>query len=176
VRILMMNNYNRIQIVQGDITTETVDAIVNAANTDLWLGSGVAGAIRSKGGPTIQDECNRHGAIELGSAALTTAGNLPSKYVIHAAAMRLGEAPTAASIGKAVRNSLMIANREQIEAISFPALGTGVGGFSMQDAARIMIGVAVTFLNENEYPERVRFVLFDKSGYEVFKKALDSYV
>ncbi|MDP8239980.1 MAG: macro domain-containing protein [Candidatus Hatepunaea meridiana] len=166
---------DRIQIIQGDITAETVDAIVNAANTDLWLGSGVAGAIRIKGGSSIQEECNRHGAVELGGSALTSGGNLSARYVIHAAAMRLGEVPTADSIEKTVLNSLLIANQERMGTISFPALGTGVGGFSMLEAARIMIGVIVTFLNENEYPERVRFVLFDKSGYEVFKKAQDDF-
>ncbi len=163
---------DRCKIVQGDITAESVDAIVNAANTDLILGSGVAGAIRVKGGPVIQDECNRHGPIELGGAALTTGGYLQAKYVIHAAAMHLGGKPTAESIRNATLNSLKIARREQMTVISFPALGTGVGGFSMSEAAEIMLSTTVEFLRENDYPEMVRFVLFDSHARDVFEEML----
>lgn len=158
----------RIQIAEGDITSEAVDAIVNAANTDLILGAGVAGAIRQKGGPAIQEECNRHGPVELGGAALTGGGDLPAEYVIHAAAMHLGELPTAESITEATRNSLKIAHQEQFNTISFPALGTGIGGFSMKEAARIMLNTVAEFLRENEYPRTVRFVLFDEHGFNIF--------
>ncbi|NQT33858.1 macro domain-containing protein [bacterium] len=169
-----MDFKDRIEIVQGDITAESVDAIVNAANTELILGSGVAGAIRVKGGPAIQDKCSRHGPIELGRAALTTGGYLQAKYVIHAAAMHLGGKPTAESIRNATLNSLKIAHKEQMPVISFPALGTGVGGFSMSEAAEIMLSTTVEFLRENDYPKVVRFVLFDSHAHDVFEEILDS--
>jgi len=168
-----MNALARITIVQGDITSEKVDAIVNAANTDLLLGAGVAGAIRSRGGSSIQLECNRHGPVELGGAALTGGGDLPARYVIHAAAMHLGGSTTAESIAKAVLSSLRIAEREQLGTVSFPALGTGIGGFPMDEAARIMLRETIAFLNDNEHPENVRFVLFDEQAFRVFKNVLD---
>ena len=167
-----MEAVERIEVVRGDITTEQVDAIVNAANTDLVLGAGVAGAIRVKGGSSIQDECNAHGPVELGAAALTGAGDLPARYVIHAAAMRLGTAPASGSIRSAVLNSLRIAERERFHTISFPAIGTGVGGFSMEEAAKIMLEETLYFLRDHEYPERVRMVLFDEAGRNVFAEFL----
>ena len=117
-----------IEIVQADITSLAVDAIVNAANNHLVLGSGVAGAIRSKGGPSIQAECDRIGVIRVGDAAITGAGELPAKFVIHAASMG-DELVSERSLRDSVRNSLIKGEDAGIQSIAFPAIGTGVGGF-----------------------------------------------
>jgi O-acetyl-ADP-ribose deacetylase (regulator of RNase III) len=163
---------NRVEVVRGDITAEPVDAIVNAANTDLLLGSGVAGAIRLKGGPAIQDECRRIGPIGLGEAALTGGGALPAKYVIHAASMRLGGAPTADSISRALLNSLKIAAQQKFTVVSIPAIGTGIGGFPVEEAAALTFKVLSDFLPAHRYPERIRVVLYDDRAYDIFSAAL----
>ncbi|MCF7811027.1 macro domain-containing protein [bacterium] len=168
----MLSINDRIQILKGDITNEKVDAIVNAANTDLILGAGVAGAIRCKGGASIQQECDLHGTVELGGAALTGGGDLPAKHVIHAAAMHLGSQPTADSIANATLNSLSLASSKQFNTISFPALGTGIGGFSMEKSADVMMAVVKDFMRNNDFPVIVRFVLFDETGFNVFQNKL----
>lgn len=160
----------RIEIVQGDITEERVDAIVNAANTQLMLGFGVAGAIRMKGGRSIQEECDEQAPVELGEAALTDGGELNARYVIHAAGMRLGGHPTEDSIQLATTNSLVIAYEHKFDVVSFPAIGTGIGGFSMEKAAEIMLGITTGFLVEREYPRKVRFVLFDSKAFQEFER------
>ena len=152
----------------GDITTEREDAIVNAANTDLILGGGVAGAIRIKGGPSIQQECDVYGPVVLGEAVLTGAGDLPAEYVIHAAVMDLGGLPTMHSIRDATISSLEIASEEQFNSISFPALGTGIGGFDMAQAAHILLTATLDFLHSHIFPRWVRFVLFDELALEEF--------
>ena len=121
----------------GDITTYDGDAIVNAANNHLRLGAGVAGAIRQAGGPTIQRECDAHGPIRVGEAAITSAGTLAARWVIHAAAM--GDEPVSAhSIRESTAASLALAARYEVRRIAFPVLGSGVGGFDFAEAARIM--------------------------------------
>src|SRR5690349_17371068 len=116
-------------ITQGDITDADVDAVVNAANNDLQLGGGVAGAIRRKGGPSIQDECNGIGTIPLGEAAITGGGTLKAKYVIHAASMQLGGRTTAEALEASTRNCLVRAEEKKLRSIAFPAIGTGIAGF-----------------------------------------------
>jgi O-acetyl-ADP-ribose deacetylase (regulator of RNase III) len=126
-----------ITVRQGDITTFEGEAIVNAANNHLVLGAGVAGAIRRAGGPTIQEECDRHGSIRVGEAALTGAGTLRARWVVHAAAM--GDEPVSeSSIYDSTRASLALAARQGIHRIAFPVLGSGVGGFDFAEAALIM--------------------------------------
>lgn len=122
---------------QGDITTYTGDAIVNAANNHLVLGSGVAGAIQAAGGPSIQAECTRHGLIKVGEAAITGAGNLAVRYVIHAAAM--GDEPASArSIHESTAASLALAAGHDIKRMAFPVLGAGVAGYPFAESATIM--------------------------------------
>lgn len=162
---------DRIEFLKGDITAENVDAIVNAANTDLLLGAGVAGAIRTKGGASIQNECDAHGPVELGGAVLTGGGHLPARYVIHAAGMRLGGYPTEDSIRLATLNSLKIASENKFTTVSFPAIGTGIGGFSMSQAARIMLTVAHGFIAEHDFPRKIRFTLYDTEAFQEFKEA-----
>lgn len=163
---------DRIKIVEGDITALEVEAIVNAANNRLILGSGVAGAIKRKGGPAIQEECGRIGPIEIGGAALTTGGNLPAKWVIHAASMGLGVPTTEESLRASTLASLQIARDKLMETVAFPALGTGVAGFPLERCAEIMIGEAVKYLKENEYPREVWFCLWGEEARGVFEGAL----
>jgi O-acetyl-ADP-ribose deacetylase (regulator of RNase III) len=127
----------QILVRQGDITTYDGDAIVNAANNHLVLGAGVAGAIRQRGGPSIQEECDRHGPIQVGQAAVTGAGDLTARWVIHAAAM--GDEPVSKrSIRESTEASLGLAAKHGIRRIAFPVLGSGIGGFEFRDAATIM--------------------------------------
>ncbi len=127
-----------VRIAQGDITGFEGDAIVNAANDRLILGSGVAGAIRKKGGPEIQEECNRHGPIRVGEAAVTGAGRLPARYVIHAAV--LGAEPASyGTVRRATRAALEEARKLGLQTVAFPLLGTGVGGLDAETVARTMI-------------------------------------
>lgn len=128
---------SRISVRQGDITTYDGDAIANAANNHLQLGAGVAGAIRRAGGPTIQEECDRHGPIRVGEAAITSAGNMAVRWVIHAAAM--GDEPVSEqSIRESTLASLQRAAENGVKRIAFPVLGSGVGGFDFERAATLM--------------------------------------
>src|ERR1035437_862258 len=118
-----------IHIEQGDLTTYKVDAIVNAANNDLELGGGLAGAIARKGGPDIQRECFEHGPVEVGQAAITGAGRLPAKFVIHQASMQLGGLTTADALRTSTAAVLKIAEEKGLRTLAFPATGTGIAGF-----------------------------------------------
>jgi O-acetyl-ADP-ribose deacetylase (regulator of RNase III) len=160
----------KIYFVKGDISEMAVDAIVNAANTDLVLESGVAGAIRRRGGAIIQAECERIGSIRLGATAVTTGGNLRAHYVIHAACMRLGEKATADSIRLATRQSLLRAEEKTIKSIAFPALGTGMAGFPVEQCAEIMIKVILDHIQVRTSLEKIYFVLFDDATLKVFEE------
>jgi len=160
----------KIHIVQGDLTEQDVDAVVNAANNDLQLGGGVAGAIRRKGGPAIQEECDRIGSIPLGEAAITTGGRLKARYVIHAASMSLGEATTEKNLRLSTRNSLLRAKEKGLKSIAFPAVGTGIAGFPMRRCAEVMLEEAAAHLKGPTSLEDVRFVLYDRPAYETFLK------
>lgn len=155
--------------LKGDITDMAVDAIVNAANTDLVLGAGVAGAIQRKGGSRIQEDCDAIGPIRLGEAAVTTGGNLRANYVIHAASMRLGGQTTAESLRLATRNSLLRTEEKTIKSIAFPAIGTGVAGFPMEECARIMLTEVLHHLKSRSSLEKIYFVLYDDAALKVFE-------
>jgi O-acetyl-ADP-ribose deacetylase (regulator of RNase III) len=162
-----------LEILRGDITAVAVDAIVNAANNDLVLGSGVAGAIRTKGGPSIQRECDEIGPIPVGEAAITGAGNLLAKHVIHAASMSLGSRTTAESLVASVKNSLLRADERELHSIAFPAIGTGVAGFPVDDCARLMVQTIREHLDTGDSSlERIVFVLFDRPAYDAFERVL----
>lgn len=167
-----MEILERIEIKQGDITDEAVDAIVNAANTDLILGAGVAGAIRRKGGEVIQRECDACRPIPLGGAIVTTGGALPARFVIHAAVMHWGGEVTEKSIRDSVAAALRLAAERRFRGVALPALGTGVGGWDLADAARIILEAVWLHLSTNAYPETVRIVLWDDRAREVFGSAL----
>ena len=165
-----------LEILQGDITNQTTDAIVNAANSDLILGAGVAGAIARKGGPSIQEECNRHGPINVGEAALTGAGNLRCKWVIHAAGMALGRPVTASALESCTRASLDLCREHNISSISFPAIGAGIGGLDRNICAETMLKVARQYLEQFDTPKKIVFVLYDKPSFDIFQKTLRKIV
>jgi O-acetyl-ADP-ribose deacetylase (regulator of RNase III) len=163
---------SRINLQQGDITDAEVDAVVNAANTELQLGAGVAGAIRRQGGPAIQQECDAHGPVPLGEAALTRGGNLKAPYVIHAASMHLGGFTNEQSLREATVNSLKRATEKQLTSIAFPAIGTGIAGFPLDRCAQIMLNEVRQHLSGQTSLQRVAFVLFDVAALRVFEQAL----
>jgi len=160
----------KIVIQQGDLTEMETDAIVNAANNDLILGAGVAGAIRRKGGDAIQRECNEIGSIPVGYAAITTGGNLKAKYVIHAASMGLGTLTTAETLRRSTAHALHLAAERDLKTIAFPAVGTGIAGFPMQECAEIMLQAAAEHLRNGSSLETIYFVLFDEQAREVFER------
>jgi O-acetyl-ADP-ribose deacetylase (regulator of RNase III) len=163
----------RIVIQQGDLTDMDTDAIVNAANNDLHLGAGVAGAIRRKGGEEIQRECDAIGSIPVGYAAITGGGKLKARHVIHAASMQLGGQTTAANLRTSVAHSLRIAAERGLKTIAFPAVGTGIAGFPLDECATIMLQEAAVHLKGESSLEKIYFVLFDDRACEVFKRALN---
>ncbi len=160
----------RIYFMKGDITEMEVDAIVNAANNDLVLGAGVAGAIRRKGGPRVQEECDRIGPIHLGETAVTTAGNLKAYYVIHAASMQLGGKTTAESLRTSTRNSLLRAEEKGFKTLAFPAIGTGIAGFPMEECADVMISELLEHLKSRTSLEKIYFVLYDDAALRTFEE------
>lgn len=157
----------------GDITTMRVDAIVNAANARLILGGGVAGAIASKGGPAIQDECSRIGGTFVGGAVITTAGKLPAKKVIHAVGPRMGEGNEDEKLRNATRNSLKVARDNQLSSIAFPAISTGIFGFPVDRCADIMLAESLQFLKSENQPNEIYFCLWEESVYKTFAEKLD---
>ena len=164
----------KIILTQGDITELSTDAIVNAANEDLILGGGVAGAIRKKGGPSIQEECNKIGRINVGEAVVTGAGNLKAKYVIHAVGPRYGEGNEDEKLRNATWNSLLRATEKGCKSIAFPAISTGIFGFPKDRCASIMLKTAQEFLKQQKTSlEEVVFCLYSKEDLEIFEKTLE---
>ncbi|MFP4106289.1 MAG: macro domain-containing protein [Phycisphaerae bacterium] len=162
-----------IHINQGDLTTMQVDAIVNAANNDLILGGGLAGAIAMKGGPDIQAGCDKHGPIQVGQAAMTTAGDLPARYVIHQASMRLGGSTTAESLARSTQAVLRIAEMNELSSLAFPAVGTGIAGFPLPSCAEIMLGEVKRHLVHETHLEDIYFILVDAVALQTFKNVYE---
>jgi O-acetyl-ADP-ribose deacetylase (regulator of RNase III) len=158
-----------VEVLQGDLTQQDVDAIVNAANNDLELGGGVAGAIARAGGPQIQAECRAIGQIEVGDAAITGGGMLRARFVIHAASMRLGGRTSAESLRQSTRRSLEIAREKSLTTIAFPAVGTGIAHFPMDECARIMLEEVVAHARRGTSLKEVRFVLFGAHAEDAFR-------
>jgi len=165
-------NKGTIQIRRGDIADAATEAIVNAANNHLWMGAGVAGAIKRKGGEAIEREAIAQGPVEIGRAVLTSGGTLAAKYVIHAAVMGQDLHTDAEKIRRAARSALSIAEQMKIGSVSFPALGTGVGGFSVFHCAKLLINEAVEFLQKADSLRLVEFVLFDEESFAAFEEEL----
>ncbi|KKN07758.1 hypothetical protein LCGC14_1063710 [marine sediment metagenome] len=168
--ILVKNS--KIRLVQGDITELETDAIVNAANAQLILGSGVAGAIRSKGGSIIQEECNRIGGTFVGGAVITSGGDLKAKHVIHAVGPRMGEGNEDTKLKNAILNSLKLMDEHNLKTIAFPAISTGIFGYPIERAARIMINTTKEYLSGSNEIEEVIFCLFTDLDFSIFKKEL----
>ena len=164
----------RITIVEGDLTAQQVDAIVNAANSALVLGAGVAGAIRARGGPSIQAECDAIGPIGVGDAALTGAGALPARFVIHAASMPPGGSASEESVRSSLRRALELARREGLRTIAVPAIGAGIAGFPLQRCAEVLLEEARHHLAGETSLEEIRFVPFGEPAYRVFEMVNDA--
>ena len=165
-----MSNSPEIVIQQGDLTETDVDAIMNAANNDLQLGGGVAGAIRRKGGDEIQRECDAIGSIPLGGAAITSGGRLKARHVIHAASMELGGRTSAADLRSSTAHSLRIASEHNLETIAFPAVGTGIARFPIRECAQIMLSEAMKHLQGETSLKKIFFVLFDADSLKIFEE------
>ncbi len=161
-----------IELIQGDITEMTTDAIVNAANAQLILGGGVAGAIRRKGGPQIQEECNQIGGTFVGGAAITTGGNLKAKYVIHAVGPMMGEGDEDNKLRQATLNSLKLADQRQLTSIAFPAISTGIFGYPLDRCARIMLSETIDYLQGETGLRKVIFCLYDEEAFSIFQQTL----
>lgn len=169
---LKVNN-SWIKLIQGDITDSDTDAVVNAANAQLILGGGVAGAIRKKGGPSIQEECNRIGGTFIGGAVITTGGNLKAKYVIHAVGPRMGEGNEDEKLKNATLNSLKLMDQYKLKTIAFPAISTGIFGYPINKCAKIMINTVRDYLKGNTVIDTVYFVLFTHNDFSIFEKNLN---
>lgn len=161
-----------IRLVQGDITDLSTEVIVNAANAELIMGGGVAGAIRKKGGPKIQEECNKIGGSFVGGAVITTGGNLKAKWVIHAVGPRMGEGNEDEKLKNATLNSLKLMDKYKLKTIAFPAISTGIFGYPIDKCAKIMIITVEDYLRENTQIKEVVFCLYNASDFEVFDKEL----
>jgi len=160
-----------IEIVRGDITAANVEVIVNAANNNFWMGSGVAGAIKRAGGPSVEEDAMTKGPVMPGEAAFSTAGRLPYSYVIHAAVMGQDLRTNDKLIRQATVASLVLADKLKVKSVAFPAFGTGVGGFPMIACARIMTTAASGFRGLSKHLERVQFCTFDALGFDAFTRA-----
>ncbi|HQN18003.1 MAG TPA: macro domain-containing protein [Syntrophobacteraceae bacterium] len=164
-----------IRLIQGDLTEQAVDAIVNAANVHLVLGGGVAGAIRTKGGPIIQAECDKIGGTTVGQAVVTGAGNLKARYVIHAVGPSYGEGDEDEKLRGATLNSLKRATEKEMRSIAFPAISTGIFGFPKDRCADIMLRTTRSYLEAEETSlQEVVFCLWAKEDLNIFERALDA--
>ena len=161
-----------IEVIEADIADMQTDAIVNAANAQLVLGGGVAGAIRKKGGPKIQQECDKIGGTFVGGAVITTAGNLKAKHVIHAVGPRKGEGNEDEKLKNATLNALKVADENNLKSIAFPAISTGIYGFPIKRCAEIMLQNTIEYLNSKSGIEKVIFCLFSKDDYKIFEQEL----
>ncbi len=160
----------------GDITDLGVDAIANAANSDLWMGSGVAGAIRRKGGAEIEKEAISKGPIKPGESVVTNAGRLAAKRVLHCAGMPPGGRATSENVTNCVAEALKIADEESLEEVAFPAIGAGAGGLTMEESARAIVRAVVGHTRENQRVKRVVLVAYNPESEPAFEKALTELV
>ncbi|TMD61418.1 MAG: macro domain-containing protein [Chloroflexi bacterium] len=165
-----------IRLLRADIAKLDVDAVVNAANDRLWMGSGVAGALKRAGGEEIEREALAQAPIPIGEAVVTTAGRLPARHVIHAAAMGQDLTTDETKIARATENALRRADELRLRSIAFPALGTGVGGFPLGDCARIMIDAVRRHLERGGTLDEVVFALRSEDALRVFESALGGVV
>lgn len=171
-------NGTTIELTKGDITELDVDCIVNAANSMLKMGGGVAGAIRRKGGEKIQEECDRivaeRGPIPAGEAAITSGGNLKARYVIHVVGPVYGEGDEKRKLKNAVINSLKLAEQHGITSIAFPAISTGVFGMPKKLCAETMLPAAISYVKGGTSIKRIIFCLYDDETFNIFKEALEN--
>jgi O-acetyl-ADP-ribose deacetylase (regulator of RNase III) len=167
-------NNSTLILAVGDITTETTDAIVNAANSRLAGGGGVDGAIHRAGGPTIMQQCRQIGGCPTGKAVITTAGNLNTRYVIHAVGPRYYQATgkEAALLKSAYLESLRLASAHHLSSIAFPAISTGAYGYPLHEAAKIALHTTIEYLRGHTDMQLVKFILYDQHTYDIFAEEL----
>ncbi len=161
-----------LEVREGDIAAVEADAVANAANDRLWMGAGVAGALKRAGGEEIEREAMAKGPIPLGSAVATTAGGLPARWVIHGAAMGQDLRTDADLVRRTTRSCLELADELGCHSLALPAFGTGVGGFALGECARIMVEGARRF--DPRSLELVIFAVFGRDAYDAFSSALSS--
>ncbi len=161
-----------LELLDGDITEMETDAIVNAANAQLVMGGGVAGAIKRKGGRQIQAQCNEIGGTFVGGAVITTGGDLKARHVIHAVGPRMGEGNEDEKLRNATLNSLKVADENNLKSICFPAISSGIFGFPIERCAKIMLETTIDYLKGSTGLEKVAFCLFGRESYEVFANRL----
>jgi O-acetyl-ADP-ribose deacetylase len=168
-------NKTTIRLVSADLTERDVDAIVNAANTHLQHGGGVAGAIVRKGGRIIQDESDRIGFVPIGGAVITTAGKLKARYVIHTVGPRMGEGDETNKLKKAINSVLLLAAEKKLKSISVPAVSAGIYGFPRDRCAKILVGETAAYLQDNAATslELVEFCIFDQEAYGFFLEEIN---
>jgi len=168
-------NNKKLRLVQGDITARDVDAIVNAANSHLQHGGGVAGAIVRKGGQVIQDESDRIGYTPVGTAVITGAGKLPAKFVIHTVGPRMGEGDEGNKLQNAVKSTLTLATQKGLKSVSMPAISSGIFGFPKDRCAKILVGESANFLKSNPKTslEVIEFCVYDDNTMEHFKREFE---
>ena len=161
-----------IRLTQGDITELEADAIVNAANAQLILGGGVAGAIRRKGGPRIQEACDKIGGTFVGGAVITIGGDLKAKYVIHAVGPRMGGGEEDTKLRNEVINSLKLMDDNKLKSIAFPAISTGIFGYPIERCSKVMISTTKEYLSRDTQIKEVIFCLYSTTDYEIFNNEL----
>jgi O-acetyl-ADP-ribose deacetylase (regulator of RNase III) len=169
-------NNSELILLSGDITDLNYDVIVNAANQNLQLGGGVAGAIRNKGGEEIQKECDKIGRTYVGGAVLTNAGKLKAKYIIHAVGPRMGEGEEEIKLKNATMNSLLLAEEHNQTSIAFPAISTGIFGYPVGKCAEIMLKVIIEYLKRPTCITKVAICLWGEENYEFFYTQLKSMI
>ncbi len=165
-------------LITGDITDETTDAIVNAANPGLRGGGGVDGAIHRAGGPAIMDECRKIGYCPPGSAVITSGGRLPAKHVIHAVGpiYKGGQHGEENTLRNAYLSCLILASQHRLQSLAFPALSTGAYGYPLEPAARIALETVIAYLNDHDDIRIVRFVLYNRDTCDIFKTELQTLI
>ena len=167
-------NTTTIRLVSDDLTERAVDAIVNAANSRLQHGGGVAGAIVRKGGRVIQEESDRIGSVAVGSAAITGAGSLRARHVIHAVGPRRGEGDEDRKLASAIISVLKLASEKGLRSISVPAISAGIFGFPKDRCAQILVGETAAYLKQHDTPlEIVEFCIVDQEAHEHFKREIE---
>lgn len=171
-----LSNGTMLKVVLGDITAEPSDAIVNAANSDLTHGGGVAGAISRKGGPSIQQESDQLAPVPVGSAVITTAGNLPSRYVIHTVGPRMGEGNEDAKLEKAIESALTLADEKRCVTLSIPAVSSGIFGYPKNRCAEKMRSVILRYFQQNPQStlQEIRFCNYDENTCQIFLQEFSS--
>jgi len=171
-------NETLIVLACGDITEETTDAIVNAANERLAGGAGVDGAIHRAGGPEIMAQCRLIGGCAIGQAVITTGGNLRAKYVIHTVGpiYKGGTRGEALLLQSAYKKSLELAREKGLQSVSFPAISTGIYGYPLEEAARLALKTCIEFARSNTDIKIIRHILFSRPIYEVYSAELKKLV